>query len=303
MTHFHQPRVATFETFQPSRRFIRSPGRRHERELRKLLGQLSRLIRTGVRQQDHQIDVLGLDLRNDFFQRLTGIHDLQQVGFAEFLSLLGGEDRRHADAFAADFRHDESLGEAALEIDEGHVGRNQWVFRQVGRRRDQVLAQLQIAGAEADRRVIEDGECFQRAIQFEAGLRSEPFDLATHVEREDGPAAVAQLLDERVPSLQATLLILEARTSARFDVAVLLTRKQQREGGLLPAFEDRTVLEDRVDFGFLVRFVSVAADCGRESLLAGHMLHRFISCVTLHGVLYGGGLACSGGGLGHRDCV
>ena len=68
------------------------------------------------------------------------------------------------------------------------------------------------------------------------------------VDFQQRPLVLLELLDERVAAADAPFLILQARAAAGLDIAVLPAGDQDGQVGLGPAFEERAVDLDWVEF-------------------------------------------------------
>ena len=239
-----------------TRRFVRTLGRDDGLKFRKALGQANRLVRLGVGEQNAIVRLL-FELRYDLRERLFRIGQLDVV-VMDVLLELRAEDRRHADLVAAGLDDAVAFGRTQIELEQPDIGRYEparpaVVFRRGGQ---QIAgSQLQVLGAPADGGIIDRAQGFDGRLKLQLFLLAEAANQSSQIDAHDRPTVVSQLLDERRTPAEATLLIFEPGTAARFEIAELLAGDEDRQVRFLPALEDRAVHLDRIDFARLLRRV------------------------------------------------
>ena len=95
----------------------------------------------------------------------------------------------------------------------------------------------QVGGAQADGAIAHLLQRVGHERKLHLGLMTEAANLAPDINGGHRPAAPVQLLEKRVPPIQATFLILEARATAGFQVSVLSPADHQGQFWLRPADE------------------------------------------------------------------
>jgi hypothetical protein len=101
--------------------------------------------------------------------------------------------------------------------------------------------QTEVGRAEADAVVAHRLEPFGDRLELDLGLPAEAFDLAAQVDRNHRPSGPLERTEEVLAAAETAFLILLARATAGFDVAVEFPGEHEHRARLRPTDEDPAI--------------------------------------------------------------